>query len=432
MAHVTTPFGRRPMTLALVKAQMDAVNAPPERIIDKERTIDKWQVLRDICDARTRLKLRDRALAVLSALLSFHPEAGLSSADNLIVFPSNAQLSARANGIAGTTLRENLAILVQAGIVLRHDSPNGKRYARKSSSGRIQTAYGFSLSPLVTRAAEFAELAQDVAAERRHLAILRERITLLRRDIRKLVSIAQEKDSGDRDGDELSVLEMKYAAFIADISRSGSLAELAVTERGLADLKKEVINHLAIHWKLQKADGNADEIRCHIQNQNTESLIESEHACEKERGCNVQMATGLATAGRVASADRPLTSSGTNANPFIGTTSAAVKILPLGLVVRSCPEIVAYGPKGRIETWRELMSAAVVVRSMLGIGAGLYQEACEAMGPEHAAATIACLLERAGHISSPGAYLRTLIRKAGCGKFSPASMLMALAKKRGG
>lgn len=36
----------------------------------------------------------------------------------------------RANGIAGTTLRENLALLVDAGLIHRNDSPNGKRYAR--------------------------------------------------------------------------------------------------------------------------------------------------------------------------------------------------------------------------------------------------------------------------------------------------------------
>ncbi|WP_117195915.1 plasmid replication protein RepC [Rhizobium terrae] len=415
MEYVSTPFGRRPMTLSLVKSQIDAANVP------QARTIDKWQVLRDVCDARTRLKLRDRALAVLSALLSFHPETHLSSTDNLIVFPSNAQLSARANGIAGTTLRENLAILVQAGIVLRHDSPNGKRYARKSSSGRIQAAYGFSLSPLVARAAEFAALAQDIAAERRHLAILRERITLLRRDIRKLISIAQEEAGGNRGG-ELSALEMQYVALAGGISRVRSIAELTLSERILANLKKEILNHLALHWKSQNADGNADEIRCHIQNQNTESLTESELVCEKDPGGN-----GRAIGSTAISGIQSVAASRRGVSELVGVTSAP-KALPLGMVIRSCPEIAAYGPKGRIDTWRELMSTAVVVRSMLGISPDLYQEACEAMGPEHAAATIACLLERADTINSPGAYLRTLTRKASCGQFSLVSMLMALAK----
>lgn len=411
---VLTPFGRRPMTLALVKGQLDMANAP------QGQTVDKWQVLRDICEARARLNLRDRALAVLSALLSFHPQTDLSSADNLIVFPSNAQLSARANGIAGTTLRENLAILVQAGIIVRHDSPNGKRYARKGPGGRIQTAYGFSLSPLVARASEFADLAREATAERWNLAILRERITLLRRDIRKLISAGLEERIGDGSDDQLRVLETRYIAVAASLSRTKSNAELTLAESALIELKNEVLNHLAFHWKAEKIDGNADEIRCHIQNQNTESLLESEPAYEKEQGGN-----------RLAITDAQHIASSRTDSETPDVKSPASNKLPLELVVRSCPEIVAYGPKGRIGTWRELMSAAVVVRSMLAISSGVYQNACDVMGPEHAAATVACLLERADKITSPGGYLRTLTRKASCGEFSPLSMLMALSKERG-
>ncbi len=79
------------------------------------KSVDKWKVYRDICDARSLLGLRDRALSVLNALLSFYPEICLAEGSNLVVFPSNAQLATRANGIAGTTLRENLAVLVDAG-----------------------------------------------------------------------------------------------------------------------------------------------------------------------------------------------------------------------------------------------------------------------------------------------------------------------------
>ncbi|MBO9134918.1 replication initiation protein RepC, partial [Rhizobium sp. B209b/85] len=51
------------------------------------------------------LGLSDRALAVLNALLSFYPGNELSAKHGLAVFPSNAQLSIRAHGIAPATLR---------------------------------------------------------------------------------------------------------------------------------------------------------------------------------------------------------------------------------------------------------------------------------------------------------------------------------------
>ncbi len=109
--------------------------------------VDKWRVFRDIGDARTRLGLQDRALAVLNALLSFFSCHGNRAVTRPNRVPSNAQLSARANGIAGTTLRKCLGTLVEAGIIIRKDSPNGKRYARKSGEGDIEDAYGFSLAP---------------------------------------------------------------------------------------------------------------------------------------------------------------------------------------------------------------------------------------------------------------------------------------------
>src|SRR6218665_2061390 len=97
--NVTTPFGRRPAVLALVKRQLQTSDTKPYR------PVEKWKVFRDACEARERLGLQDRALAVLDALLTFYPQNELDGDSGLVVFPSNAQLSVRAHGITGTTLR---------------------------------------------------------------------------------------------------------------------------------------------------------------------------------------------------------------------------------------------------------------------------------------------------------------------------------------
>ena len=109
-----------------------------------------------------------------------------------------------------------------------------------------------------------------------------------------------------------------------------------------------------------------------------------------------------------------------------------IKNFPIGMVLRACPEIAMYGPGGTIGSWRDLMGAAVVVRSMLGGSPSAYQEACEVMGPDNAATAIACILERGGHINSPGGYLRDLTRRAAKGEFSLGPMLMALLRANGG
>ena len=78
------------------------------------------------------------------------------------------------------------------------------------------------------------------------------------------------------------------------------------------------------------------------------------------------------------------------------------------------------------------MSAAVVVRSTLGVSPSAYQEACDVMGPENAATAMACILELAGYINSAGGYLRDLTRKAVRGEFNLGPMLMALLHANAG
>lgn len=108
--------------------------------------------------------------------------------------------------------------------------------------------------------------------------------------------------------------------------------------------------------------------------------------------------------------------------------AGGLKSFPLGLVLQACPEILAYGANGEIRNWRDLMAAAVTVRSMLGVSPSAYEEAANAMGPENAATVMACILERGGHINSAGGYLRDLTRRSEKGEFAIGPMLMALLR----
>ena len=164
------------------------------REIPEGRAVEKWQVYRNLCEGKSIVGIGDRALAVLNALLSFYPDSELSEENGLIVFPSNAQLSLRAHGMPDATLRRHLAALVDCGLIIRRDSPNGKRYARKGRGGDIEEAFGFSLAPLLARAYEFEAAAERVRADNRALRLMRERITLHRRDIHKLIEAAVEED----------------------------------------------------------------------------------------------------------------------------------------------------------------------------------------------------------------------------------------------
>lgn len=90
----TTPFGRRSLSLAMVAGQMAADACTPGA------SVNKWKVFRAVCEAKTMLGASDRALAVLNALLSFHPDTDLVEGEGLVVFPSNVQLARHGAGDA--------------------------------------------------------------------------------------------------------------------------------------------------------------------------------------------------------------------------------------------------------------------------------------------------------------------------------------------
>lgn len=398
--NVTTPFGRRPAVLALVKRQIQSNESKPNH------PVDKWKVFRDACEARERLGLQDRALTVLDALLTFYPESELNCERPLVVFPSNAQLSVRAHGITGTTLRRHLAALVEAGLIQRKDSPNGKRYAHRDKGGDIEQAFGFDLSPLLARAAELASLAQEVAAERFQFRRAKEALTICRRDVRKLISAAMEEGA---DGDWEAIEDM-YVGILGRLPRNPDRHQVEAILDEVQLLRTEILNLLENQFNSQNMDGNAVQNGCHIQNSKPESIHEFEPSSGEEQGGAVELEVAPKAVAQ------PL------AKP------EQMKAFPLSMVLKACPQISDYGPGGTISHWRELMGAAVVVRSMLGVSPSAYQEACEVMGPENAAVAMAAILERAGHINSAGGYLRDLTRRARAGEFGLGPMLMSLMR----
>ena len=238
----TTPFGRRTLTLAHVATQMARFGRPPDKVVHK------WQIFRAICTARPRLGVSERALAVLNALLSFHPETTLTGEDDLIVFPSNEQLCLRTHGMPPSTLRRQLAALVDAGLIVRRDSPNGKRYARKGRGGGIKLAFGFDLAPLVVRAEEFERLAQEIEAEVRAIRLAKERITLCRRDIAKMIATGIEENvPTERAGQGPASWQEVHAVFrglVEGISRTARLEELEAAAEALSSLADDILNLL--------------------------------------------------------------------------------------------------------------------------------------------------------------------------------------------
>jgi replication initiation protein RepC len=396
----TTPFGRRSLTLAHVATQATAKARPPEK------AVHKWQVFRAICTAKATVGVSERALAVLDALLSFHPETALSG-DGLIVFPSNQQLALRAHGMAPATLRRHLAALVDCGLIIRRDSPNGKRFARKGRSGAIEMAFGFDLSPLVARAEQFEAWAEDVRAEERALRLVRERITLCRRDIAKMIATGVEEGvptrragQGPSDWSEIHGL---YRGILERIPRTAACEELEPIAADLTLLADEILTLLESHVKSSISSANESQTERHIHNSNPHPCIDLEPGFQE--------------------------SWGPKSEPQLEPSRPPQQGFPLGMVLEACPDIVDYA-KGGISNWRDLQATAAMVRSMLGISPSAWEAAQSVMGELPAAIVVAAILQRGAAIASAGGYLRELTRKAEAREFSLGPMLMALIGSR--
>jgi replication initiation protein RepC len=476
--QLTTPFGRRPLSRAQILAQRlvhrvrqgeASRHDPATGELVPPPPVHKWRLYEQALTARPRLGLSDRALTVLHALISFHPEVMLVPGEPIIVHASNARLAARAHGMPIPTLQRKLAELLEAGLISRRDSPNGKRYARRDGEGAVTEAFGLDLAPFAARAAELADHAAAVQAEARAVRVARERATLARRDILKLAeALDQAGDAAGAEGllarfaasdrrlprqptlEAAEALAGRLEALAADAWRLHPDAagwqetdkqetdkqetdkqETDMQDAGGRDAGPEGAGQGGAAAKgpdalifSHSATGNASQNEAHNQNQTTHLSEPEPISCGHQGGLLPNPATGVA-AGKGAEPAAPERKSLSDSTP-------AARGITLGLVLQACPQLHDYARGGRVNAWPEALDAAQVMRAALGISPDAWEQAREAMGAAEAAVAVAAILEKGEAIRSPGGYLRRLTAQARERSFSTGPMLMALLAGRGG
>lgn len=404
--------------------------------------ISKWEILRELATARRVFDLSDRDLAVLQALLGFWPKPDLDPATDLVVHPSNRAICERLNGMANSTMRRYLSRLVEAGFLIRRDSPNGKRYARRYGAEKV--AYGFDLAPLLHRHAEICAAAEAIRAQEQALKRLRETVSLMRRDLAGLalygMDLRPELPLWDRLGDlaALCARALRRKLALTDLAAMEAQLRVALDEaRAVLDPdiapaitplpapESKPVDPVDAADLSSKAAGSEH----HHQNSQKDSF-ESERATAVVQPVRNAPATKDSAAeesrakGRACASVNP-------ARALVGLPSEGSDKLPnvpLSLVLSACPEVQSYA-EGPIRHWHDLVRAAHLLRPMMGISPSAWDDAMQAMGPEEASVVLAAMLERFGAISSPGGYLRHLSAKAQAGGFSCGPMVMALLRR---
>lgn len=370
------------------------------------RPVNKWELLRELSKAQAAFGVSERDLTVLQGLLSFFPDDALGGNAEMVVFPSNKAICERLNGMPCSTMRRHLARLVEAGLLQRRDSPNGKRYVRKHGEERV--AFGFDLSPLYCQSEEIARAAEAVREAEERVRRLREVVSLMRRDLAALAEFGDEMQPGLGFWDQL---RDKAILTARALRRKLSIEDLEAYRADLEALLDQARN-IIDGSETEEMNTNDARSERHHHNSNKES-IDLEPALEKSGA-----AAGVPNVDR----DEPV------ADVDEQDTRHLPKI-PLHLVIAACPSLKTFY-QGEIRHWHQLFDAACHVRPAMGISASAWEEAQRFMGPEQASIVVSAMLERFEDISSPGGYLRALTAKAVAGEFSCGPMVMALIGRR--
>lgn len=440
---------------------------------------DKWALLGRLRTARAAFGLGDRDLAVLSALLSFRPSRDLSDGAPLVVFPSNASLSDRAHGMAESTLRRHLARLVAAGVIVRRDSPNGKRYKRRDVDGRPGQAFGFDLAPLLLAAARIEAEAQVAEAEIRATEDARTRVVLLLRDATRIAALtgAVEERSAEEGASPSCGDDRDTNSVVAELQSIRQSLRRKLPRPALHDLASRlaaILTALTHVVRTRHPSGSDSQTERH--HQRTESgipiAVEAEKVMQETAAhhwrddCQLdpwrRTADGLPAHRRVRTAialDEGRVGNGADrlertcacVAPAYDSDVAEVAVgaiehrtwnfvpssgraksdqtLRLSSVLSACPTLASYADTA-VRNWADLVRLADRIAPWLGIDALTWHVARSRLGASAAAVTLAGMLERLSSIRNAGGYLRALVGRFEAGRFDVISILRVRSVER--
>ena len=194
MTHARIAPGCRRLTPAHVQVQAIA-----ERFEGLPEGVSKGQALAAFKQAAQPLGLSPRLRDAIDVLFAFSAPQDWQPGARPIVWPSNRKLETTL-GLARRQVQNVLNALIRANLITPVDSPTGRRWGhRDAKTGKIVEAYGFDLSPIGLRHAEFVAVAERAAAEERERAALRRRLTIARKAIQQIAETALEHQLADRD-----------------------------------------------------------------------------------------------------------------------------------------------------------------------------------------------------------------------------------------
>ncbi len=396
--HAGTPTGFRRLTPGLLKIDRTA-----ESFAGLPHGVTMHgQLLAAFKAAAPRLGLSPRVVHAVDWLFRFTQPQDWGRGGRPIVWPS-ASMQEESLGLSTTRVKAINRALIETGLITMKDSPNGKRYGKRDGKGNIVEAYGFDLSPIAIRHAEFVALAAEARAEREEMRRLRRRATIARNGITQILEVAAEYCF---EGEEWVTLRRETRDITQALRKVETPEEMAL---GVASLERRQNSarerlEMLLADVAVKAPEAVNPAPLGAENGPHQYTYKPSLYPEQD---TVIAAEGSSRAGGEAVAQPPAP---TRREP--PEKGRVLKLQPDELV-RLAPRLKVYLRRSD-PTWPELVDAASFLRSDLDVSKSLWGEACLAMGREQAAIAIAIVSTKdPEHFrTTAGGYFRGMVMKA--------------------
>lgn len=411
-----TPSGWRKATIGLATA--DRLSQ-----IGRYAEISKSRAFVAVKRVAPQVGLKAGPILLLDTLGAFTQAQDWETGQRPIVWPSNECLMEK-TGFSLSTLKRHTRRLAEAGMISFQDSPNGKRWGRRDTDGRIIEAYGFDLSPLAARAEEFEQLHAELQAEREFCQRLKRQITVARRTIRAHLEDAIQNALIGPWNALMALFEKLLAKLTRRQQTSGQLSELL---NQLVDLRNRVVAEYQSSTEADHAVENASNITQEV-GLNTKALTPKGSKNEPHIQTTKQHLNVTCTReGNAETSQQDVAVQGNekinnleqNSQAAPGTTP---RRLELRLILNSCTEFATWTKAvgAALMEWSNIHKATAKLAPMIGVTDRVWKAAQSAMGIETAVAAFALLFEKAnlGEVASPNGYMRGMIRKFGEGQLN--------------
>jgi replication initiation protein RepC len=382
------------------------------------------------------LGLRANVVHAVDWLFRFTDPIDWQPSSRPIVWPSAAMQQLHM-GLGVSQVKNLNRHLVELGLVVMRDSPNGKRYGRRGPQGRIVEAYGFDLSPIASRFAEFQAIAQAGREERARIATLRRRATIARNGIRQLLETADEQRIGSDEWEACRRTAATASRGLAGRKNADDM-EMAVAtlERVQSEMRLHLETALAALAELQPSTvsssvdtdpkGPYDWPHITTTNQliNPKDTVIASGKKEPPQGPHTRTVRPFEVLAKKAV---PFGRSPTAKPPTERSDFGAVLKLTPNELTRLAPRLASY-LRNSSPRWPEIVEAAEWLRDEMGIPQFIWGDACLALGREQAAAAVAIVSAKPQtHFRrSAGAYFHGMISRAKAGELHLTRTIWAM------